>query len=100
MSLSMELDLGPGHSVLDGDPATPPKKGGSFSQIFGPCLLCQRAEWIMMPLDTTVSLSPDHIVLHGDPAPTALLLPDVILVNKNFQCAEVTVEGRIFDSPT
>jgi len=32
MSLGMELGLGPGDFVLDGDPAFPP-------QIFGPCLL-------------------------------------------------------------
>ena len=38
MSLGMELSLGPGDFVLDGDPAPPPQKGHS-PQIFGPCLL-------------------------------------------------------------
>jgi len=34
MSLSMELGLGPGDFVIDGDP-----KGWRNPQIFGPCLL-------------------------------------------------------------
>jgi len=38
MPLGMEVGLGPGHTVLDGDPAPPPHKGHSAS-IFGPCLL-------------------------------------------------------------
>jgi len=29
MKLGMEVGLGPGHSVLDGDPAPPPKKRGT-----------------------------------------------------------------------
>ena len=39
MSLGMELGLGPGDFLLDGDPASPPQKGGGAPQIFGPCLL-------------------------------------------------------------
>jgi len=39
MSLGVEVGLGPGDFVLDGDPAAPPQKGGRASQIFGPCLL-------------------------------------------------------------
>jgi len=40
MLLGMEQGLGPGDFALDGDPATPPQKGGGRSpQIFGPCLL-------------------------------------------------------------
>jgi len=39
MSLGMQLGLGPGDFVLDGDHAPPPQKGGGASQIFGPCLL-------------------------------------------------------------
>ena len=37
MSLGMELGLGPGHIVLDGDPAPLPK--GAQPPIFGPYLL-------------------------------------------------------------
>jgi len=36
MSLGMEVGLGPGDFMLDGDPA-PPK--GAQPPIFGPCLL-------------------------------------------------------------
>ena len=36
MPLGMEVGLGPGHIVLDGDPAAP-KKGHS-TPLFGPCL--------------------------------------------------------------
>ena len=38
MRLGMEVGLGPGHVVLDGDPAPPPQKGDT-APIFGPCLL-------------------------------------------------------------
>jgi len=38
MLLGMELGLGPGDIVLDGDPTPPPPKGHS-PPIFGPCLL-------------------------------------------------------------
>jgi len=38
MKPGTQVGLGPGHIVLDGDPATLPKKGAE-PQIFGPCLL-------------------------------------------------------------
>ena len=38
MPLGMEVGLGPGDFVLDGDPA-PSRKRGRSPQIFGPCLL-------------------------------------------------------------
>jgi len=39
MALGVEVGLGPGDIVLDGDPAPPPKKRGLQLPIFGPCLL-------------------------------------------------------------
>ena len=46
MKLGMRVGLGPGHIVLDGDPASPPPKGGGQSRpIFGPYLL-QPNGWI------------------------------------------------------
>jgi len=39
MPLDMDVGLGPGDSVLDGDPAPPPQKVGGNPPIFGPCLL-------------------------------------------------------------
>jgi len=38
MTLGMEVGLGPGDFVSDGDPAAPPQKGAE-PPIFGPCLL-------------------------------------------------------------
>ena len=39
MPLATEVGLGPGHIVLDGDPAPFPKGGQSPPPIFGPFLL-------------------------------------------------------------
>jgi len=39
MSLDMNLGLGPGHIVLDGDPAPPHFKGMDTPPMFGRCLL-------------------------------------------------------------
>ena len=62
--------LGPGHIVLDGDPAPLPKKGAEpLSPILGPFLLySQTVGCIKMPLGMEVGLSPDDFVLDGDPA--------------------------------
>jgi len=38
MPLGMEVGLGPGNIVLDGNPASP-KKRGTAAPLFGPCLL-------------------------------------------------------------
>jgi len=68
MPLGVEVGLGPGHTVLDGDPTPPPPKGHSpqFS-----AYICwgQIAGWIKMPLGREVGLDPSNIVLDGDPAP-------------------------------
>ena len=69
MKLDIEVGLGPGHIVLDGDPAPTPKTGTAPPPIFGLCLLCQTASWIKMPLGTGVGLGPGDIALGGDPAP-------------------------------
>jgi len=42
MPLGIELGLGPGNFVLDGDPAPHPQKGAE-PPIFGPCLLWSNA---------------------------------------------------------
>jgi len=68
MAAGVEVDLGPGHIVLDGDPALLPKKGAD-PPIFCPCLLWPNG-W--MDQDATcmeVGLGPNDIVLHGDAAP-------------------------------
>ena len=72
MPLGTEVGLGPGHIVLDGDPALPlpPKWGGSKDPQFSAQLYCdQTTRWINKPLGTEVGHGPCHIVLHGDPHP-------------------------------
>ena len=60
MKFGVEVDLGPGDIVLDGDPASPK---------FSAHVYCgQAAGWIKMPLDTEVGLGPGDIVLDGGPA--------------------------------
>ena len=88
MPFGREVGFGPGHIVLDGDPAPTPPKGHS-PPIFGPCLLwtqplppkgrspsqfsahvyCgQTAAWIKMPLGTEVDLGLRDIAFDVDPA--------------------------------
>jgi len=68
MKLGMEVGLGPGHIVLDGDSAPPPPKG--HSPQFSAHVCCgQTVGWIKMPLGREAGLGPGDIVLDGDPAP-------------------------------
>jgi len=69
MQLGMEVGLGPGHIVLDWDPAClPPQKKGQ-PPISAHMYCDQTAEWIIMPLGTEVGLGPGDVVLDRDPAP-------------------------------
>jgi len=69
----MEVGLGPGHSVLDGEMGTHlhHRKGHSSPTHFSAHINCdQMARWIRIPLATGVGLGPGDIVLDGDdPAP-------------------------------
>ena len=68
MKLGMQVDLGPGHIVLDGNPAPPPPK--EQRPLFSVHICCgQMAGWIKMPLGRKVGLDPSDIVLDGHPAP-------------------------------
>jgi len=71
MSLGMELGLGPGDFVVDGNTAQLPKQGAK-PPIFGPCFCGQTvtAGWIKMVLGMEVGLSPGDFVLDGDPDPS------------------------------
>jgi len=62
MKLGVEVGLGPGHIVLDGDPAPPPPKGCTAAPIFGPCLLWQNG-W--MDQDATWYEDRPHYVRLG-----------------------------------
>jgi len=64
MKLGIQVGRGPGHVVLDGDPAPPPPKGHSPHPIFGPYLLWPNgAAWIKMRLGIELG----DFVLDGDP---------------------------------
>jgi len=69
MILGTEVGLGPGHIMLDGDPAPLPKEGTAPKFLAHAC--CgQTTEWIKMPLGIEVGLGPGDAVLDGDPAPS------------------------------
>jgi len=72
MALGMVIGLGPGHIVLDGDPAPPPpKKNGGIALQFSAHVHCgQTAGWIKVPLGTEVGLGPGDFVFDGDSAPS------------------------------
>jgi len=68
MLLGMEVGLGPGDFVLDGDPAPLHQKGGAPQ--FAAHVYCgETAGWIKMALGMEVGLGRVHIVLNEDPAP-------------------------------
>ena len=70
----IQVGLGPGHIVLDGDSAPLPKKGAEPHPRlqFSAHVHCgQTSGWIKMALDIEVGLGPGYIVLDWDPAPLA-----------------------------
>jgi len=69
MPLGMEVGLGPGNFVLDGDPAPLPKKGRS-PQFSAHVYSGQTATWIKMPLGTEVGLGLRDSVRWGPSCPS------------------------------
>jgi len=67
MKLGLQVGLGPGHVVLDGDPTPFPLRGTPPN--FWPICCGQMARWIKMPLGVEVGLCPGDFVFDGDPAP-------------------------------
>jgi len=65
MPLGMEVDLGPGDFVFDGDRALLRKKGTAPTQFLTHVYCGQTAGWIKMPLGTAVNLGPGDVVLDG-----------------------------------
>jgi len=64
MPLGMEVGLGPGDFLLDGDPAPPSKKGAKPRPNFRPMsIVAKQAGWIKMALGMEMGLGPGHIVL-------------------------------------
>ena len=69
MPLGMEVGLGPGDFVFDGDPAISRTEGTTTTTKFLAHVYCgQTAGWMKTPLGTEVDLGPGHIVLNGVPA--------------------------------
>ena len=68
MKLGMQVGLGPGHVVLDGNPA-PLSERGRIPQFSARVYCGQTALRIKMPIGIEVGLGPGHILLDGDPAP-------------------------------
>ena len=71
MKLSIQVGLGPGHILLDGDPAPPPPK--RHSPQFSARICCgQMTGWLKkMSLGMEVGLGSGDFVLYGDPAPSS-----------------------------
>jgi len=66
----MQVGLGPGHIVLDGDPAQPlPRKKGEQPQFSAHVYCGKTAGWIKMPLFTEVNLGPGDVVIDGGRSP-------------------------------
>jgi len=66
MACRTEVGLGPGHIVLDGDPALPSQRGTTPPQFSAHVCCDQMADWILMPLGTEVGLGPGYVVLDGN----------------------------------
>jgi len=66
MKLGTQVGLGPGHIVLDGDPAALPQRGTGAPQFSAHICCGHRAAWIKMPLGMEVSLGPGDFVLDGE----------------------------------
>ena len=68
MPLGMELGLGPGDCVLDGDPAPLPQNGIRAPKFSADDYCGQTAGWIKMVLGMETDLSPGDFVLDRDPS--------------------------------
>ena len=71
MPLGMEVGLGLGDFVLDGDPA-PRKRSQPPTQVLAHVYCGQVAGWIKMPFGTEVNVVPGDVVLDGVAAPPTL----------------------------
>jgi len=67
MSLGMEVGLGPGDFMLDGDPAPPSPKGDRAPKFSAHVYCGQTAGWMKLVLGMEVGLRPGDFVLDGDP---------------------------------
>ena len=69
MPLGMEVGLGPGESVFDGDPAFPQKKGIASTQFWPMSTVAKRLNGSRCHLVRRINLGPVDVVLDGVAAP-------------------------------
>jgi len=65
----LEVGLGPGDFVLDGDPAPPPQKGGRAPKFSAHVYCAKTAGWIKMVLGMEAGLRPGDCVRWGPSPP-------------------------------
>jgi len=97
MTLGVEVGLGPGHFVIDGDPAPLPKKGDRAPQFSVRVNCGQMDGWVKTVLGTGVGLSPGHIVLDWDPAPVPEKRGHRPLLNFQPLDLEIGLSPRVLD---
>jgi len=68
MKLGTQIGFGPGHIVLDGDPAPLPQRD-TATQFSAHICFGKMAAWIKMPLSMEVGFSSGDFVVDGDSAP-------------------------------
>jgi len=88
MKFDMQAGPGPGHIVLDGDPAPLPHRGQSPPQCSAHICCGQMAAWIKMVLGMEVGLSPGDFVLDGDPALPKKAVEPPPQFSAHFYCGE------------
>jgi len=67
VALGMEVGLGLGDFVFDGNPALPRKRHTHPTHFLAHVYCGQTAGWMKTPLGTEVDIGPGHIVLDGVP---------------------------------
>ena len=70
MPLGMEVGIGPGDFVFDGNPLLPERQVIDPTQFLAHVYCGQTAGWIKMPLGTEVKLGPSNVVLDEVADPT------------------------------
>ena len=80
--LGTQVGLGPGHIVLDGDPALLPPKGTAHSNFRPISVAAKMAAWIKMSLGMELAFGPGDFELDGDPAPLPKFRPMFIAAKR------------------
>jgi len=82
----MQVGLGPGHTVLDGDPSPPPLKGDRAPQFSAHICCSQMAGWIEMPIGMEVGLSPLYLPKMGAEPPPQFSAISIVVKRLQYRC--------------